>query len=246
MKTKIWAHRGSSHAAPENTMAAFELAITHGADGVELDVHMTADRQIVVTHDESCLRVTGREGLVSQMTLAQLRQLDFGLVKPGFARQALPTLAEVFDLLGPAGLMVNVELKNSSNPYPGMEEAIFDLAIEHKMTELVCLSSFNHYSMALAARINWARRLAIPCGLLYNSGLFEPWNYARLCGAWAIHPYYPNLRIPNLVRDCQAAGVLVNVWTINGAEDLKTALDLAPDAIITDVPDLALELAGRS
>ncbi len=246
MKTKIWAHRGSSQAAPENTMAAFELALSQGADGAELDVHLTADKKIVVTHDDSISRVTGQTGLVSQMTLDQLRRFDFGLIKPGYAKQEIPTLAEVFDLYRPAGLMINIELKNSANLYPGLEEAIFDLALEHKMIELICLSSFNHYSMALAARISQARNLNVPCGLLYNSGLYQPWNYAISCGAKAIHPYYPNLRIPGLVQDCQAAGIAVNTWTINKEEELLAALALAPDAIITDVPDLALKLAGRS
>lgn len=243
MKTKIWAHRGASAAAPENTMAAFDLAIRQGADGIELDVHLTADEAVVVTHDESCRRVTGVEGLVSQMTLVELRRLDFGSIMPGFDRQQIPTLAEVFDLIRPTGMMINIELKNSVNPYPGLEKAVLDLAVSHKMTEQICFSSFNHYSLVLAEQLIRERNLAIPCGILYSCGLYEPWHYAHSVGISAIHPHYANLRIPGLVPDCHAAGIQINAWTIDHPDHLRLALALGVDAIITNVPDLAISLS---
>jgi len=246
MKTKIWAHRGASAVAPENTMTAFERAIRQGADGIELDVHLTADDAVVVTHDESCRRVTGTEGLVSQMTLAGLRQLDFGAIMPGFDRQQIPTLAEVFDLIRPTGLMINIELKNSVNPYPGLEKAVLDLAGVHKMTDQICFSSFNHYSLVLAAQLIRERNLAIPCGILYSCGLYEPWNYALSAGVSSIHPHYANLRIPGLVPDCHAAGIQVNAWTIDHPDHLRLAMALGVDAIITNVPELAVSLSRTS
>ncbi len=242
MKTQIWAHRGASAAAPENTMAAFELAISQGADGIELDVHLSADGVVVVTHDESCRRVTGEEGQIGQMTLAQLRRLDFGRVRPGFNRQMIPTLAEVFDLVRPAGLTVNIELKNSIQPYPGLEQAVIALAIGHRMTEQICLSSFNHYSLHLAAQLSRERGCRIPCGLLYSCVLFEPWVYARHVGAAAVHPHYANLLIPRFVSDCHAADVRVHAWTIDQPEHLRQACALGTDAVITNVPDLAISL----
>ncbi|MDW7657085.1 MAG: glycerophosphodiester phosphodiesterase [Bacillota bacterium] len=246
MRTKIWAHRGASAAAPENTMTAFELAVRQGADGIELDVHLTADGAVVVTHDESCRRVTGEEGQIGQMTLDQLQLLDFGRILPGFDRQQIPTIAEVFDLIRPTGLMINIELKNSVNPYPGLEKAVLDLAETHHMSDHICLSTFNHYSLVLAAQLIRERGLSIPCGLLYSCGLYEPWVYARNVGVTAIHPHYANLRIPNLVLDCHTAGIQVNAWTIDQPDHLRLACGLGVDAIITNVPDLAVSLCRTS
>jgi glycerophosphoryl diester phosphodiesterase len=245
MNTQIWAHRGSSKAAPENTLAAFDLAVRQGADGIELDVHLTADGIVVVTHDESCLRATGAAGQVGAMTLQQLRQLDFAALMPGFTRQSLPTLAEVFDLIQPSNLIINIELKNGVWPYPGLEEQVLALAVEHRMHERICLSSFNHYSLVLARNLAEARGLHVPCGILYSCGLVEPWRYAIQIGAAAIHPHYANLRIPGLVSDCRQAGVAINAWTIDQPEHLRLALGLGIDAIITNEPDRALAIRGQ-
>ncbi|NLM76979.1 MAG: glycerophosphodiester phosphodiesterase [Ruminococcaceae bacterium] len=250
MKTKIWAHRGASVAAPENTLAAFDLAVQQGADGIELDVHFSADGVVVVTHDETCLRVTGEQGHVNQLTLSQLRQLDFSRILPGFSRQQIPTLAEVFDLIQPTSLVINIELKNSITLYPGLEQAVLDLACTHHMSERICLSSFIHYSLVQAALLAQERKLHVPCGLLYSCALYEPWMYARHVGAQALHPHYANLRIPGFVDACHEAGIQVNVWTIDDPDHLRMAFQLAPDAVITDVPDQAIALykavAGQS
>lgn len=242
MTTKIWAHRGASVAAPENTMAAFQLAIQHGADGIELDVHLSADHELVVTHDENCRRVTGVDGAVGAMTLQQLRQLDFAHFRPGFDRQPIPTLADVFDLIRPTGMMVNVELKNSLVFYPELEEKVIGLAVAFGMENQVCLSSFNHASMVKASRLIASCNLGIGCGLLYSAGLYEPWDYARRIGVSALHPHLANLLIPNLTQDCHAAGIAVHAWTIDQPDHLRQALLLGIDAIITNVPDQALAI----
>lgn len=246
MRTEIWAHRGASAAAPENTMAAFELAIQQGADGIELDVHLSADRIIVVTHDESCRRVTGENKMVCQLKLDELRQLDFGRVMPGFGRQQIPTLEEVFDLVKPTDLTLNIELKNSLILYPGLEEAVLNLARDHQMTDRICLSSFNHYSMVQAASLIKEQNLSVPCGLLYDCGLYEPWVYARHAGASAIHPHYGNLRIPDLVEACNDAGVKIHVWTVDAPDQIKKACLLGVDAIITNVPGEAVAICKKT
>lgn len=242
MTTKIWAHRGASAAAPENTMTAFELAVKQGADGIELDVHLSADHELVVTHDENCRRVTGTDGMVGAMTLQQLRQLNFAQFRAGFDSQSIPTLADVFDLIRPTGMMINVELKNSLFFYPGLEEKVLDLTAAYGMQDQVCLSSFNHASMVKASRLIADRTLGIGCGLLYSAGLFEPWDYARRIGVSALHPHLANLLIPNLVQDCHAAGIAIHAWTIDQPDHLRQTLLLGIDAIITNVPDQALVL----
>jgi glycerophosphoryl diester phosphodiesterase len=92
IKPLILAHRGASTLAPENTLAAFELAIRQQADGIELDVHLSADGIAVVTHDEDCRRVTGESGQVSEMTLSELKSRNFSWNRPEAGFTSLPTL----------------------------------------------------------------------------------------------------------------------------------------------------------
>ena len=143
-KTKVWAHRGASGYRPENTMEAFELAIKQGADGIELDVHTSADGELIVMHDETVDRVTDKTGLIKDMTLAQLKELKVSTdVEPnGIYR--VPTLVEVLDLMRTTDMMVNIELKNSICFYPGMEEKILKLVKEMHMEDQLIYSSFNH------------------------------------------------------------------------------------------------------
>lgn len=246
MKSKIWAHRGASSKAPENTLAAFELAARQHADGIELDVQRTADGIIVVTHDEDCRRVTGESGQISQLPFADLRRRNFAAFQPEAGFQTIPTLAEVFDLLQPTGLTINIELKNTLVQYPGMEQQVIDLAVEHRMADHIQFSSFNHYSLLTALQRIRERHLAIPCGALYSCGMVEPWIYASRLGLQAIHPHYGSLQIPGLTGQCHAHGIAINAWTIDKPEHIAMALQLGIDAIITNVPDLALELRDSS
>lgn len=238
-QTKIWAHRGASSQAPENTLAAFDLAIRQGADGIELDVQRTADGILVVAHDEDCLRVTGQPGEIVKMSLEELRRLDFAAGQPQYGRQPLPTLAEVFDLVRPSGLTINIEMKNGIVLYPGLEDQVIKQAVEWEMQDRIQLSSFNHYSLVEALRLIREMKLGIPCGPLYDCGIVEPWLYAARLGFTAIHPHFANLRIPGLTASCHAAGIALNAWTIDHPEHIAMAIKLGIDAIITNVPEQA-------
>ena len=112
----IYAHRGASALAPENTLAAFLLAQRLGADGIELDVMLTADNQLIVIHDDTVDRTTNGHGKVAEMPLAALRDLDAGsYFGEAYRGEKLPTLAEVYEALG-GKLRINVELKNYAHP----------------------------------------------------------------------------------------------------------------------------------
>lgn len=241
----IWAHRGASTILPENTLVAFARAIQLGSDGLELDVQRTADGVLVVTHDEDCLRVTGQPGEIAKMTVAELKQLNFAAFLPDATPEKIPTLSEVFDLVKPSGLTINIEMKNALVLYPGLEAQILELVTEWGMQDRVQLSSFNHYSLLEASRMIREMNLTIPCGPLYNSGFLEPWKYAAAYGFAAIHPHYGNLRIPGLVAECHKHNVAVNAWTIDNPEHIGLALKLGVDAIITNVPEQALLLRGQ-
>ncbi|MEQ2702057.1 glycerophosphodiester phosphodiesterase family protein, partial [Hungatella hathewayi] len=111
MKTKVWAHRGASACAPENTLEAFELAVSQGADGVELDIQMTKDGSLAVIHDETVDRVCDGSGCVADLTMKELKRFRCSRLHPEFGEARIPELGEVLSLLKPTKLTVNIELK---------------------------------------------------------------------------------------------------------------------------------------
>ncbi len=236
----IYAHRGASGYAPENTLRAFALAADMHADGVELDVQRTRDNVLVVFHDETVDRVTGGHGFIADMTLAEVKRLR--VCKP-FPDQPdeIPTLEEVFSLLKARGLKCNAELKNSVLPYPGMEEQTLDLAAKTGMTGAMLYSSFNHYSMARIKQLDPTAKT----GLLYGATLVRPWDYAKSAGADALHPEFTEvLQVADEVQRAHALGIEINPWTVNAPEHLRAMIDAGCDRIITNYPDRALAMLG--
>lgn len=236
--TKIYAHRGASGYAPENTLEAFALAAEQGAQGVELDVHLSKDGEVVVAHDEQVDRVSDGEGLLVDMTVAELKKLTFSRVMPEFAPCRMPTLREVYALLKPTGLEVNVELKTNAIAYEDIERKCVDLAAEMGMTERVLYSSFNHYSLLKIKEID----RSLPCGLLYEATMVWPWKYAKEIGMEALHPHFYQLMVPSFTHNAHKEKILVNPWTVNREEDLRWVFDCGADIVITNYPDRALEI----
>ncbi|HET9126775.1 MAG TPA: glycerophosphodiester phosphodiesterase [Propionibacteriaceae bacterium] len=235
MSPQVWGHRGASDRAPENTLPAFELAVRAGADGIELDVQRSADGALVVCHDETVERTSDGEGAIVDLTLDELRSLDFSNGMEAFAGTRIPLLAEVFELMRPTGLLVNVELKDSEEPYPGMAAQALALAADMGVSDRVIWSSFNHHTL-LAIR---DADPAAPTGVLVVEPLVDIWAYARRLGASAVHPYHRALRLmPDAVERCHAAGVRVNTWTVNSPADLADMAKLGVDVVISNVPDL--------
>ncbi|MBO5415433.1 MAG: glycerophosphodiester phosphodiesterase [Clostridia bacterium] len=237
-KTLILGHRGACGHAPENTMEAFELAIKMGADGVELDVHFTADGEVVVLHDEKIDRTSNGQGLVNQYTLAELKTMDFGyhFYKEQRKGIRIPTLAEVYELLAPIGKLVNVEIKSAD---PDIVKACHDIAKAYKMEENVIYSSFDHFQLQRAKEI-------IPNAFiapLYGFNMLNPWNYCLDIGAKAVHPRFNQLRLlPDYVKNCHDRGIRIHTWTVNTEEDIAFLLEAGVDAIITNYPDIANDL----
>ncbi len=230
-------HRGASAAAPQNTLAAFRQALEFGADGVELDVHLSADGHVVVIHDFTVDKTTDGTGLVAQKTLAQLKALDASVkFSPQFAGERIPTLSEVFDALE-GKLLVNVELKAPAcNAGTALVGPVLDVVRRHNMERRVLFSSFN-------ARVLGAMKALaphIPAGVLYAP---DSPVYAR--HAWldpfepheARHPHYSMVTRP-IVRWCHARGLLVNVWTVDDPGEIRRLVEAEVDAIITNKPDV--------
>lgn len=238
MYTKVWAHRGASADAPENTLEAFRLAAELGADGVELDVHLTADGEVVVIHDDTIDRTSNGSGAVSSMTFAELRQFDYSNNMRGYKGCKIPTLREVYELLAPTGLHVNVELKAGALPEPELIEQLAQLEAEFGMEDRIIYSSFNHYSLLMLKEQLPHAKTAI----LYMTALAYPWKYAASLGCAALHPMMPNLMIPDYVAETHALGMITNVWTVDRPDDIKRMLALGADGIITNEPAMVMAL----
>lgn len=236
--TQVWAHRGASGYAPENTLPAFELALEQQADGIELDVQLTRDDAVVCVHDETLERTTSGTGWVADHSLDQLRAFDASAGWGRFAGARIPTLGEVFALVGGAAVTVNVELKNDRLAYRGLEERVLEVVAEHGMGDRVVLSSFNHYSLKRLQPLT-----DLPLGALYSDSLYRPWRYVTRLGVQAIHPAFRSVT-HKLVARSHAAGLRVHTWTVNDPADLRRLYDLGVDAVITNYPNLARSLRG--
>ena len=241
-KTLIIAHRGASGYAPENTLEAFELAAKMGADGVELDVHFTADGEVVVCHDEKVDRTSNGQGLVTSYTLSELRTMDFGFHVYNKERRGikLPTLKEVYELLAPLGMIVNVEIKSAD---PAIIPACAKIAKETGMENKVIYSSFDHFQIQRMKEYDPSSFIAP----LYGFNMLKPWNYCADIGAGASHPKLNQIRLlENYVKECHDRGIRVHTWTANSEEDISFLLEAGVDAIITNYPDVALKLRDRA
>jgi glycerophosphoryl diester phosphodiesterase len=244
MQPLIFAHRGASHDAPENTLAAFTLAHTLGADGVELDTSLTRDGIPVVMHDMTLDKTTNARGPVRQYDLAAIKTFDAGShhnFAEKFRGEPIPTLDEVFEALGPA-MLVNVELKadhfEESLQSDGLEWAVLKVIQRHNAAKRVIISSFN----PLVLRRFRALNAYIPIGYLYAPDepayLRRPYLMAGL-HYQALHPYH-GMVTPEFMERARLAQKSVNTWTVDDPDQMRHLRDLRVNAIITNRPDLAI------
>ena len=178
MMTKIFAHRGASGYAPENTLEAFALAMEMGADGIELDVQLTKDGEVVVIHDEVIDRVSNGKGLVKDYTLVQLRKFSFDNHMEGYENISIPTLKEVLELVKASKMEVNIELKTGIYWYLGLEEKVLEIVKNREMHKRVIYSSFNHYSVQKIKELDQKAETAY----LYSDVILNVENYAKGTG----------------------------------------------------------------
>ncbi len=235
--TKIFAHRGFSSKHPENTMPAFEAAVSAGAHGIEIDVQFTSDGKIVVTHDELLERTTGKKGYIFTSSYDELQELNFSTPMPEYAPTKIPLLTQLLEFLKDKDILLNIELKNSVVDYTGLEQAVISAAKEYNMLERVILSSFNHNSMIKAKKLE----PNVQTALLYSCVINDAASYAKKCGAEALHPMFWTVK-EDLLMDCAKEGVLVRPWTVDLPEYMQKMMAAKVDSIITNCPDVALGL----
>lgn len=232
MKTKIIAHRGASSRAPENTMAAFQLALDLQADGIELDVMLTADSQVVVIHDDTVDRTTNGSGRVADMTLDEVQQLNAG------EGEKVPTLSDVLERFG-GKFLINIELKNYTSIFDSLPIEVSKIIKSHKLVENVLISSFNPFNLPrVRRRISDAR-----LGLLTQPNQAQHWIW-RVFEYDAMHPHFNDVDAL-LVSALHARNREVNVWTVDDPEEIKRLVDLEVDGIITNDPKRAMEVLAE-
>jgi glycerophosphoryl diester phosphodiesterase len=233
--TLVFAHRGASGYAPENTLPAFELAVEMGADGVEFDVQITADGKLIVHHDRDLGRTEAAAGRLRAWRYADMRMLDVGAwFDARYTGTRMPAPAEIVETVGDR-LLLNFELVNDGYRLDGVEDAAVRLFRRLNLFDRAMISSFN-------PRVLWAVRRQEPriaLGALW--GEFSPW-YLR-AGWWrtrvraeALHPSR-DLVTPALVARAHARGLRVHTWTVNAAPEAQRLAGLGVDMLMGDYPD---------
>lgn len=242
MSCKVWAHRGASAYAPENTIPAFRMAMEMGADGIELDVHLSSDGNLMVIHDSTVDRTSNGSGRVVDMTCQELKKLDFSYGMAEYKDVRIPTLKEVYGLVKKSAMTVNVEVKCDEVMYPGIWDKLIRLEREMGMQGRIIYSSFNHYVLLKIRESDPDAKI----GLLYSNAMVDPWVYAGHVKAEAIHPHcMAALLCPGLMEGCIQNGIEVNAWAADTEQDMAALIEKGANSLITNYPDVALGLLGR-
>ena len=204
---KIWAHRGCSQRYPENTLLAFERAAAiQNLTGIELDIQLTKDQELVVIHDERVDRTTEGIGFVRDYTLTQLKKLH--IYADDNPVQSIPAMEEVFDLLEmrlKSGLKLNIELKNSVYPYNGMEEKIAEMVHKRGLQKAVVYSTFYAKSLEKLKLLDSDAEL----GILDSKVSDCMYKMKGGCGATALHPFWRGM---DLKASDLTGGYAVRAW----------------------------------
>lgn len=235
-RTLVLGHRGASAYAPMNTLPAFELALELGADGVELDVHLSKDGALIILHDFTVDHTTNSSGYVRDMTLAELKLLDAGSrFGEKFKGTQIPTLDEVFESVGNK-LFINVEIKSETQETDGVEQAVADCIVRHGVQRTVLVSSFNPLALQRFRQI----MPDIPIGYLHAPNwTFSP-EVMEQVPHEARHPHHTIIDAPYM-EWARKHSYRVNTWTVNDPARAIELRNLGVDAIITDKPDVILE-----
>ncbi|OLN21776.1 glycerophosphodiester phosphodiesterase [Domibacillus antri] len=231
----IFAHRGASGTHPENTMAAFRAAERLGADGIELDVQMTKDGEIVIIHDETVNRTTNGKGFIEQMTYDEMASLDAGSwFGPAFKGEKIPTLAEFFTWASGNELQINIELKTNKIPYYGIEQKVLELVNKYEMRGRVIISSFNPDSVRRVIELDPYIAVAGLVWRIPRDTLF----IAKKLGLSALHTQV-SFALSEYGKQAVESGILLRLYTINDVREWHRVKErgIPIEAIITDFPE---------
>jgi glycerophosphoryl diester phosphodiesterase len=238
---KIFAHRGASKHAPENTMAAFQLAYEFQADGIETDVQLTKDQVPVLMHDEHIRRTTGSSGYVKDLTWNELKQLDCGSwFDKKYEGTPVVALETFLQWIKDKPLYLNIELKNNKIDYRHLETIVFEQVKHVQLLEKTILSTFNPASIRRMK--NFSRETEI--ALLTSRSRRHLAAHARELGAHAVHIKYRLLN-QRFMNKCRKENMPVRVYTVNRSAQMKKCFKAGCDAIITDVPEKGIKYRNQ-
>ena len=218
-------HRGAKGSEIENTLISFQKALNMKVDGIELDVHLSADNEVMVFHDDTLDRLTDGKGLINTFTVPELKKLLIN------KKERIPTLREVLELID-RKCFVNIELKNFD-----VSETVVSLIEEYVKNKNwsyddFLVSSFDWNALQQVAFLNDK----IPIGVLTETDLDLALAFAKFIQAKSIHPYFHLLTKENTAQ-IQAKGLQVFPWTINELEDIQKIKTFNVNGIITDFPN---------
>jgi len=243
----VFAHRGGSGLAPENTLAAFDHGLSLGADGLELDVHLSRDGHVVVHHDERLERTTNGAGPIAARSVEELARLDAGY---RFCRDgdfpfrgrgfSVPALGQVLDRYAQARIVI--ELKNGTE---ALARATLQDVRKADALDRVCFAS-EHVSGLRVIRALEPRAATSAAREEIRRALYRAWLGwpigRRPFVAFQVPEVVGAIRIvsPRFVRAAHRAGLVVQVWTVDSADDMRRLLQWGVDGIISDRPDVAV------
>ena len=232
----IVAHRGFSANYPENTMTAFKAGVDAGAQMVELDVHMTRDRELVVIHDDTVNRTTNGKGPVDEYTLPKLKNLDAGhWFHPRFAGEQIPTLKEVLRQLSHR-VLINIEIKSEYGQNPlvlgAIEEGVLDLLKREDVFAAVLISSFDPWIIENIKRTNDSLAVAFISKTTEGE---KTVNFCRGLNVFSFHPHFLSVD-KELVKRMHAAGIQVFPYNVNSELEFQRLIDTGADGLITAEP----------
>lgn len=238
----VIAHRGNSSLAPENTLAAYEAAAIAGVDMIEIDIHLNAEGEVVVIHDDSVDRTTDGSGLISDLNTVEVARLDAGSwFSPHYAGQQVPMFADVIDLaLRFPEVHWLVEFKGTWSS-DGVARVGAQLA-EAELTDSMLLQSFDVQTMEALAKVLPQYRRGLLVGIVEDS-TFE---LAKSLGVMCVNPALRYVAVvPERVKELQNAGFDVMAWTANEYADWDVLVDAGVNGIITDRPDRLIGYLAR-
>lgn len=235
---QIFAHRGSKGTHPENTMAAFKEAARIGAEGIEFDVHLSSDGEMIVIHDETLDRTTSLLGYVKDCSAQKLKTADAGSkFSKEFLGERIPFLMEVFDWARGNSLLMNIEIKTDKLAYEGIEQKIIDLIRKYRMEDRVILSSFNHQSI---------EKVKMLAPELERALLFEglPENFEEILHDKKESGFHPdkNSLTPAISEKAKKLGYKIRPWVANNKADIIRLAEMDVDVIMTDFPEKAIKI----
>ena len=235
----VTGHRGAAGHAPENTLASIRKALEMGADRIEIDVQQSKDGVVVIMHDKTLKRTTNGKGYVRNKTFAELS----ALVAPAefaasFPNEKIPTLEEALILINGKAKFV-IEIKDGNAYYPDIEQHIVDLIHQYKAEKWCIVHSFNDAALKKVHELD----ANIPLHKLFVAGLgrdLAKWDYVQ---EFSVNEHFATKK---MIEKVHKLGKKINVWTVNDKAKMETLVKMGIDGIISNFPDIALQIAKKN